>query len=107
MTRLARMITEIRLRDDTRPSDFRVPLPGSKEAFVQDCTCPAQPEWPNIAFASDCPLHVTNETVVSKKKVSGTIQIRVDDINSLRCEALLAYCGALHYKYEIQSDKKT
>jgi hypothetical protein len=27
----ARTITEIRLRDDAQPSDFRVPLPGTKD----------------------------------------------------------------------------
>jgi hypothetical protein len=52
-----RTITEIRLRDDTRPSDFRVPLPATTEAIMKGCTCPPQPEWPMIAFASDCPLH--------------------------------------------------
>jgi hypothetical protein len=24
---------------------------------MKGCTCPPQPEWPMIAFASDCPLH--------------------------------------------------
>jgi hypothetical protein len=42
---------------------------------------------------------------MSKKKASATIQIRVDDINSLRCKTLLAYASALHYKYEIVEDK--
>jgi hypothetical protein len=37
--------------------------------------------------------------------MSGTIQIRVDDLNSLRCKTLLAYASALHYKYEIVEDK--
>jgi hypothetical protein len=54
----ARTITEIRLRDDAQPSDFRVPLPGTKEAITRGCTCPPQPQWPTVAFASDCPLHV-------------------------------------------------
>jgi hypothetical protein len=54
----ARIVTEIRLRDDAHPSDFRVPLPGSKAAIANGCTCPPQPEWPIVAFASDCPLHV-------------------------------------------------
>jgi hypothetical protein len=53
----ARTITEIRLRDDAQPSDFRVPLPGTKEAMTCGCTCPPQPVWPTVAFASDCPLH--------------------------------------------------
>jgi hypothetical protein len=53
----ARTITEIRLRDDAHPSDFRVPLPGTKEAITRGCTCPPQPQWPTVAFASDCPLH--------------------------------------------------
>jgi hypothetical protein len=50
-------ITEIRLRDDIQPSDFRVPLPATAEAIEQGCTCPPQPEWPTIAIASDCPVH--------------------------------------------------
>jgi hypothetical protein len=54
--RIDRTITEIRLRD-TQPSDFRVPLPATPEAIANGCTCPAQPEWPTIAIASDCPLH--------------------------------------------------
>jgi hypothetical protein len=54
-----RTITEIRLRDDTQPSDFRVPLPGTTEAITKGCTCPPQPKWPMIAFASDCPLHLS------------------------------------------------
>jgi hypothetical protein len=54
---LARTITEIRLRDDAQPSDFRVPLPSTKEAIARGCTCPPQPQWPTVAFASDCPLH--------------------------------------------------
>jgi hypothetical protein len=58
MTCPARTITEIRLRDDTQPSDFRVPLSGSKEAIKEGCTCPHQPEWPTIALASNCPIHV-------------------------------------------------
>jgi hypothetical protein len=53
----ARVVTEIRLRDDIHASDFRVPLPGSKEAMARGCTCPSQPEWPTVAFASDCWLH--------------------------------------------------
>jgi hypothetical protein len=53
----ARTITEIRLHHDTRPSDFRGPLPGTQEAKAQGCTCPVQPEWPTIAIATDCPLH--------------------------------------------------
>jgi hypothetical protein len=52
-----RTITEIRLRDDTQLSDFRVPLPATKEAVRMGCTCPPQPKWPTVAFASDCPLH--------------------------------------------------
>jgi hypothetical protein len=52
-----RTITEIRLRDDTQPTDFRVPLPATKEAIKNGCTCPPQPEWPMVAFASDCPVH--------------------------------------------------
>jgi len=52
-----RTVTEIRLRDDTQPSDFRVPLPATAEAIEQACTCPPQPEWPTIAIASDCTLH--------------------------------------------------
>jgi acetyl esterase/lipase len=35
-----RTITEIRLRDDTQPSDFRVPLSATAEAIKQGCTCP-------------------------------------------------------------------
>jgi hypothetical protein len=53
-----RTITEIRLRDDTQPSDFRVPLPATEEAIKQGCTCPPQPGWPTIAIASDCLLHL-------------------------------------------------
>jgi len=52
-----RIITVIRLRDDTQLSDFRVPLPATAEAIKQGCTCPPQPEWPRIAVASDCPVH--------------------------------------------------
>jgi hypothetical protein len=52
-----RTITEIHLRGDTQASDFRVPLPATTEATMKGCTCPPQPEWPKIAFASDCPLH--------------------------------------------------
>jgi hypothetical protein len=52
-----RTITEIRLRDDAQPSDFRVPLPATAEAIKKGCTCPPQPKWPTVAFASDCPLH--------------------------------------------------
>ena len=55
-----RTITKIRLRDDTQPSDFRVPLPATAEAITNGCTCPPQPEWPMIAIASDCPLHQTD-----------------------------------------------
>ena len=39
------------------------------------------------------------------KKVSGTVHIHVDDINSLRFKTLLAYTSALNYKYSVQSDK--
>ena len=42
---------------------------------------------------------------MAQRKVAATIQVRVDDVNSLKCKTLLAYCGALHYTYEIQSDK--
>jgi hypothetical protein len=56
---IERIITEIRLRDDTQPSDFRLPLPATKEAIKKGCTCPPQPEWPTVVFGSDCPLHVT------------------------------------------------
>jgi hypothetical protein len=56
--RNGRTVTEIRLRDDAEPSDFRVPLPATKEAIKKGCTCPPQPEWPTIAVASDCPLHM-------------------------------------------------
>jgi hypothetical protein len=56
-----RTVTEIRLRDDTQPTDFRVPLPATTEAIKQGCTCPPQPEWPTIAIASDCPVHVVHE----------------------------------------------
>jgi hypothetical protein len=52
-----RTITEIRLRDDTQPSDFLVPLPATKQAIIKGCICPPQPEWPTIFIASDCPLH--------------------------------------------------
>jgi hypothetical protein len=52
-----RAITEIRLCDHTQPSDFRVPLPATKEAMRRGCTCPPQPKWPTVAVASDCPLH--------------------------------------------------
>jgi hypothetical protein len=45
---LARTITEIRLRDDAQPSDFRVPLPSTKEAIARGCTCPPQPQWPRL-----------------------------------------------------------
>ena len=37
---------------------------------------------------------------MAEMKVPGTIHIHVDDVNSL-----LAYCGALHYKYHFQTDK--
>ena len=33
MTGDGRTVTEIRLRDDTQPSDFRVPLPATKQAI--------------------------------------------------------------------------
>jgi hypothetical protein len=55
--KFGRMITEVRLRDDARASDFRGPLPASKEAIKQGCTCPPQPQWPTVAFASNCKLH--------------------------------------------------
>jgi hypothetical protein len=55
--RIERTITKIRLRDDTQPSDFRLPLPATPEAIANGCTCPPQPEWPTIAIASDCLLH--------------------------------------------------
>jgi hypothetical protein len=55
--KMARAITEVRLRHDTLPSDFRVPLPATSEAIRKGCTCPQQPKWPTVAFASDCPLH--------------------------------------------------
>ena len=54
MTDDGRTVTEIRLRDDTQPSDFRVPLPATAAAIENGCSCPAQPEWPTIAIASDC-----------------------------------------------------
>jgi hypothetical protein len=41
----------------------RVPLPATKEAIAKGCTCPPQPEWPMMAFASDCPLHQSQPTV--------------------------------------------
>jgi hypothetical protein len=53
----ARTITEVRLHNNTHPSDFRVPLPRTKEAIARGCTCPRQPNWPTVTFASDCPLH--------------------------------------------------
>jgi hypothetical protein len=37
----ARTITEIRLRDDAQLSDFRVPLPGTKEAMTCGLHLPA------------------------------------------------------------------
>jgi hypothetical protein len=43
--------------------------------------------------------------VMAEKKVSGTVHIHVDDINSLRLKTLLAYTSALNYKYSVQSDK--
>ena len=42
---------------------------------------------------------------MAEKKVSGTVHIHVDDINSLRLKTLLAYTSALNYKYSVQSDK--
>jgi hypothetical protein len=42
---------------------------------------------------------------MAEKKVPGTIQIHVDDINSLKCKTLLAYCSALHYTHHVQADK--
>jgi hypothetical protein len=39
-----------------------------------------------------------------EKKISGTVHIHVEDINSLRFKTLLAYCSALNYKYYVQSD---
>jgi hypothetical protein len=57
-----RTITEIRLRDDTQPSDFRVPLPATKQAIIKGCTCPTQPKWPTVAFATDCPLHCRRDS---------------------------------------------
>jgi hypothetical protein len=53
-----RTITEIRLREDAQPSDFRLPFPATAQAVKNGGTCPRQPEWPTIAIASDCPLHV-------------------------------------------------
>jgi hypothetical protein len=44
-------------------------------------------------------------TVMAEKKISGTVHIHVDDINSLRFKTLLAYCNALNYKCYVQSDK--
>jgi hypothetical protein len=43
--------------------------------------------------------------VMAEKKVPGVIHIHVDDVNSLRCKTLLAYCGALHYRHHFQADK--
>ena len=40
---------------------------------------------------------------MAEKRVSGTVHIHVDDINS--CKTLLAYTTALNYKYSLQSDK--
>jgi hypothetical protein len=42
---------------------------------------------------------------MAEKRVSGTVHIHVDDINSLRFKTLLAYTTALNYKYSLQSDK--
>jgi hypothetical protein len=42
---------------------------------------------------------------MAEKKVSGTVHIHVDDINSLKSKTLLTYCNALNYKYHVQSDK--
>jgi hypothetical protein len=53
----ARAVTEIQLHANTCPADFREPLPASKAAINKGCTCPPQPLWPTVAFASDCPLH--------------------------------------------------
>jgi hypothetical protein len=43
--------------------------------------------------------------LMAEKKVPGTVHIHVDDINSLKFKTLLTYCGALHYKYDVQSHK--
>jgi hypothetical protein len=42
---------------------------------------------------------------MADKKVSGTITIQVDDINSLKCKTLLTYIAALHYRFNVQSYK--
>jgi hypothetical protein len=42
---------------------------------------------------------------MADKKVSGTITIQVDDINSLKCKTLLSYCNAFHYTCHVQADK--
>jgi hypothetical protein len=55
--KVKRILTEVRLRDDMRLADFRGPMPASKEAIDKGCTCPPQPQWPTVAFASNCPLH--------------------------------------------------
>jgi hypothetical protein len=69
--RFERIITEVRLRDDMRPSDFRGPLPASKEAINKGCTCPPQPQWPAVAFASNCPLHFIQAPHAGAFKRSG------------------------------------
>jgi hypothetical protein len=63
----ARIIAEIRLRDDTQQSDFRLPLPATPDAIKNGCTCPPQPDWPMIAFASDWPLHFITAAGVTQE----------------------------------------
>jgi hypothetical protein len=42
---------------------------------------------------------------MAENKVPGVIHIHVDDINSVKCKTLLAYCSAFHYTHHVQADK--
>jgi hypothetical protein len=57
-------------------------------------------------MANEKPIRFGGEASrMADKKVSGTVHIHVDDINSLKFKTLLTYCNALNYKYYVQSDK--
>jgi hypothetical protein len=43
-------------------------------------------------------------SIMAEGKMPRTIHIHADDVNSLMCKTLLAYCGG-HYKYDFQADE--
>ena len=55
-----RTITEIRLRDDTQASDFRVPLPATPTAIANGCTAPEIQDL-CLLVATYCGVPAANE----------------------------------------------